>query len=193
MLAARTANSTERTLVERARGGDGSAFDLLIRDRIDGLFRLALAILGDDAEAREATQEACLHAWRDLPLLRDAERFDAWLGRILTNACRMNARGRRRRHVREIPVSFEPADDGLISGSSASVAGPAERSAELDSINRAFDRLSIDQRTILVLHHLEERPVADVARRLSISIPNAKWRLRTARQALERALEAERR
>ena len=192
MLAARAALPTERSLVERARSGDGTAFDLLIQDRIAGLFRLALAILGDEAEAREATQEASLQAWRELPRLREVDRFDAWLGRILTNACRMNARGRRRRQVREIAVSFEPTEEGRIEGSSATLSGPAERSAELDSIQRAFGRLSVEQRTILALHHLEDRPVAEVATRLAISIPNAKWRLRSARAALERALEAER-
>ena len=75
-------------LVERARQGDALAFERLLRDRLDGLFRTAWAILGDESDARDATQDACIAAWRNLPGLREPERFDAWLTRVLVNGCR---------------------------------------------------------------------------------------------------------
>ncbi|CAN5642814.1 hypothetical protein BH23CHL7_BH23CHL7_01110 [soil metagenome] len=90
----------ESSLVERARAGDADAFDRLVRERIDAVYRTALAIMGNPADARDATQEAFIAAWRALPRLRDTDRFDAWLGRICVNACRMAKR--RRKGVREL-------------------------------------------------------------------------------------------
>ena len=92
----------ERELVERARRGDREAYEELVRRRIDSMVRTARAILGHEADAQDAVQEAFVAAWRRLPGLRDPERFDAWLGRILLNACRMALR--RRRGVREIRI-----------------------------------------------------------------------------------------
>src|SRR5918998_6638477 len=86
----------ERSLVERARAGDRDAFEVLIRQKVDAVYRTAYTILGNAPDAEDATQEAFVSAWRGLRGLRDAERFDAWLGRIVTNACRMAARGRPR-------------------------------------------------------------------------------------------------
>lgn len=73
-------------LVERARAGDADAFDQLVRERLDAVYMLALGILGEAADARDATQEAFVAAWRKLPTLRDVDRFDAWLDRITVNA-----------------------------------------------------------------------------------------------------------
>src|SRR5512143_460443 len=98
--AATASRSTEGDLVELARRGDTAAFEALLHGRLDGLFRRAWAILGNEADARDATQEACLSAWRQLPRLRDAAAFDAWLARVLFNACRMQLR--RRARVREV-------------------------------------------------------------------------------------------
>ena len=90
------APSTET--VRRAARGDASAFEQLVAARADRVFRIARAILGNDADARDATQEAFVSAWRELPRLRDPVTFDAWLRRILVNACRTQLRGRRRVH-----------------------------------------------------------------------------------------------
>ena len=175
-------------LVERARSGDRIAFEALVEGRLDQAFRTARAILGNEADARDATQEAFLHAWRDLPRLRDPERFDAWLGRILVNSCRQALRGRRRRSVREIAASdlFDPVETVPTSDEP-----PDEALAASDALERAFERLSVDERAILVLHHLERRPLSEIAATLAIPTGTAKSRLHAARHALERALEAE--
>ena len=78
----------ERALVERARTGDRDAFDALVRSRMDAVYRTSLAILGEQADAADATQETFVSAWRHTADLRDPELFDAWLGRINLNACR---------------------------------------------------------------------------------------------------------
>jgi RNA polymerase sigma-70 factor (ECF subfamily) len=137
----------DAALVERARQGDPAAFEALLSVRLDALFRTAWAILGSEAAARDATQEACLATWRQLPRLRDVERFDAWLSRVLVNVCRMQLR--RRARVREIPMT--PAHDRVApAGADPAAFGDA------DAIARAFDRLNPDARAILVLHHLRQ-------------------------------------
>ena len=181
-----TAGSSVEALVERARRGDEIAFETLIRGRIDDLARTARAILGDEAEARDAAQEACVQAWRHLPRLRDVDRFDPWLTRILVNACRMRLRARSRVRVREIRL-----DPGLDRPGPAS-DDPANH-AEADAVARAFDRLRPDSRALLVLHHLGHQPVAAIAEALGIPPGTVKSRLHTARAELARALEWERR
>jgi RNA polymerase sigma-70 factor (ECF subfamily) len=177
-------------LVERARRGDELAFERLIEARLTGLVRLATAIVGNPADARDAVQEGCVNAWRSLPGLRDPERFDAWLSRIVTNACRMTLRGRRRRFVREAPVTtFD--DHALPDMVDDATPNPADRSSELDRLTRAFERLDADQRTVIALHYLEGRSVAEIADLLGISVATAKWRLHIARGALATALEVE--
>ena len=185
--------SPDVALVERARLGDAAAFDRLVATRIDRCYRLAWSILLNDQDAADATQDAFVAAWRQLPRLRDAAAFDGWLNRVVANAARMARRHRVR--LREVHVPSPSPDDAAIT-SNEPRPDPTARSeiddvGEMDAIARAFDRLRPDQRAILTLHHVDERPVAEIARSLGIPTGTAKWRLHAARQALERAMEAE--
>ncbi len=170
------------TDVERARTGDRAAFDRLLEARLEQAFRTSLAILGREDDARDACQDAFLAAWRELPRLRDVERFDAWFARILVNACRDALRAGRRRQVREIHVD-EAAEAAYPSRSRAL----DEQLAGIDALQRAFDRLSPAERTILTLHHLEHRPLAEIAAVLRVPEGTVKSRLHAARRAFERA------
>jgi RNA polymerase sigma-70 factor (ECF subfamily) len=181
-------SSTRVRLVEQARGGDRLAFERLIDGWIEPAFRTALAILGHEADARDATQDALLEAWRNIGRLRDPVRFDAWLGRIHVNACRTVGRRRRRVSVREIDMSGLPDPPQPMGGTLID-----EDAVALDELERAFERLAISERSILVLHHLEHRSVASIAEALGIPEGTAKWRLHAARDALAQALEVERR
>ncbi len=170
---------TELDLVGRARHGDLDAFTALAGARLEAMTRTATAILGNETEAHDAVQEALISVWRELPTLREPDRFDAWAGRILVNACRHALKRRTRIRVREIAVEPEtPQQPGLSF-------------AEDDALNRAFERLDSEQRALLVMHHLEDRPLAEIAALLGIPEGTAKSRLFTARRALERALERE--
>jgi RNA polymerase sigma-70 factor (ECF subfamily) len=171
----------ERSLVERARAGDRDAFETLVRSRVDAVYRTAYTILGDAADAQDATQEAFISAWRGLRGLRDAERFDAWFGRILTNACRMSLR--HRSTVREIRM-----DPGLQEAI-PSIDPPEPSTVDADTFDRAFERLPVDQRALLVAHHLEGRSVAELADESGVPVGTIKSRLHSARTALQRALE----
>ena len=163
----------DRELLLRARAGDRECFELIVLAKGEAAFRTALAILGNEADARDATQETFISAWRGFAGMRDLERFDAWLGRILINQCRMALRQRGRVH--EVELADSPAD-----------SSPASDSSDFDS---AFSRLSVDQRALLVLHHLHGYDVREIARWLGIPSGTVKWRLSRARQALAAELE----
>jgi RNA polymerase sigma-70 factor, ECF subfamily len=170
--------------LDRARDGDSSAFDALVEARVGQMLRLAMAIMGDEAEARDAVQDALVAAWRQLSSLRDPGAFDAWLTRILVNRCRKGIRRVGVRRVHEVPVEAAEA----IVDAAGDVGGAV---AERRALERAFDRLSIDDRTLLVLHHLEGRPLPSIAEALGIPVGTAKSRLAKARQSLGQALERE--
>jgi RNA polymerase sigma-70 factor (ECF subfamily) len=184
--------SADDALVRRARSGDAAAFGVLVDTRIDRCYRLAWSILANDADAADATQDALVSAWRQLPRLRDPGVFDGWLNRIVANAALMARRHRGR--LRE--VSVRPADPGAESSQpeppqDLHARTQMDKMVDNDAIGRAFDRLRPKDRMILVLHHVEERPLAEIARSLGIPVGTAKWRLHAARGALEKAMEAE--
>ena len=190
--AANAPTSADDVLVRRARNGDAAAFERLVATRIDRCYRLAWSILSNDADAADATQEALVAAWRQLPRLRDPAAFDGWLNRIVANAALMG----RRHRVRLREVSVRPAFLGDTTEGLEPPYDPLARTAvdevvDNDAIGHAFDRLRPQDRIILVLHHVEERPVAEIARSLGIPVGTAKSRLHAARRALERAMEAE--
>jgi RNA polymerase sigma-70 factor (ECF subfamily) len=173
--------------IRRAQTGDVDAFTALVAGRVEAMQRTAMAILGHEADARDAVAESLVAIWREMPRLRDPLAFDAWSTRILVHACRRRLRGRRRARVRELTIDAAEAGQAF-----PSTAGPADAVGEKIALERAFDRLDADTRTILVLHHLDGRGLAEVAVILAIPIGTAKSRLFAARRALERSLERER-
>jgi RNA polymerase sigma-70 factor (ECF subfamily) len=177
----------ERELVEKARLGDRVAFDALVRIRIDAVYRTSLAILGDASDAADVTQETFVSAWCHRNALRDSPLFDAWLGRINVNACRQQLRRRGRTKVREVRL-LDPDDVGEPPSDDLAID---DRTADADAFDRAFARLSVDDRALLVLHHLQERPVAEIAAALGSPEGTIKSRLHRARAALESALAKE--
>jgi RNA polymerase sigma-70 factor (ECF subfamily) len=148
---------------------------LVVIEKAEPLFRTAQAILGNEADARDAVQETFISAWRSFSSLRDPERFDAWLGRIMINQCRMALRHRGR--VREIAL---PDDTDSASDS------PPTSPSDFDA---AFNRLSADQRALLVLHHLHGYDVSEIGAWLGIPTGTVKWRLSRARRALATEME----
>jgi RNA polymerase sigma-70 factor (ECF subfamily) len=166
----------DRELLVRARAGDMEAFELIVLAKGEPLVRTASAILGSEADARDAVQETMVTAWRKLPQLRDLDRFDAWIGRTLINECRDALR--RRGRVRVLDGQADRLADR-----------PADPPSDLLA---AFARLSADQRAILVLHHLHGYGVAEIGAWLGTPTGTVKWRLSRARRALRAELERDR-
>jgi RNA polymerase sigma-70 factor (ECF subfamily) len=171
---------TKAELVLRAREGDRDAFDLLMTTLVDHLFRIARLILRDIDRAEDAVQEALVKCWRDLPGLRDPDRFDAWLNRLLLHSVADEARRRGRFAASITILRVEPAQTD-------SAAALADR----DEVARVFGRLSLDHRTIVVLHHYLGFTVEEAASTIGIPVGTAKSRLHYATDALRAALEAD--
>ena len=157
----------DQGLIQRARDGDADAFDAIAASRIPVAYRLASAILGSQAAAAAATQNALLAAWRELPNLRDLERFDAWFHRILVNECRMQVRHQSRQHEVEIAGTGPGPAPSNPRRADASTLQLVE---VLDLLEGAFERLEPDDRAMMVLHHLEGRPLAEIAALLHMPV-----------------------
>jgi RNA polymerase sigma-70 factor (ECF subfamily) len=169
-------------LVERAQGGDQDAFAALAAASIDRCYAIAYRILRDVHRAQDATQQALLGAWRDLPTLREPERFDAWLYRLVVRACYAEATQDRRwgSGVRLIPSDRSSQPDS------------ATEVADRDELERGFRRLSPEQRAVLVLHHYLGYQLTEIAETLGIPAGTARSRLHTAVRLLRAALDDER-
>jgi RNA polymerase sigma factor (sigma-70 family) len=171
----------QRDLVERARKGDHDAFAELAAAAISRLDGAAWLILRDADQAKDAVQNALVRAWRDLPTLRDPERFDAWLHRILVRSCLEEARRLRRHRVDvELTTLHAPA---VESGESMIAAR--------DQLERGFLRLDPEMRAVIVLHHYLDLPMPTVAATLGIPLGTAKSRLHRALDLMRAALEAD--
>lgn len=169
-------------LVERARGGDREAFAVLASGCVDRLHAVARLILRDADLAQDATQDALVRAWRDLPTLREVDRFDAWLHRIIVRSCSDVAKRRRqwRQSITALPV--EPAAPDQT-------AALAER----DQLESGLRSLTSAHQRILVLHFYLDLAPSELAEALDIPVGTAKSRLHYAVEALRAALAADER
>ena len=169
-----------RDLVEAARRGDHEAFEVLATSAGDRLYAVARLILRSTDLAEDAVQEALVRAWKSLPSLRDPDRFDAWLYRLLVNACTEQGRQLRRwqNQVRPLPVEPSIADDtGAV--------------ADRDQLDRGFDRLKPEQRAVVVLHYYSGFSAAEIAPMLGVPAGTVRSRLHYATQAMRAALQAD--
>jgi RNA polymerase sigma-70 factor, ECF subfamily len=171
----------DRDLVEQAQRGDQEAFAILARTRGDRLYGIARRILRDVGLAEDAVQQALVIAWRELPRLRDPERFDAWLQRLLVHACYGEARRKRAwiSSVQVLPLEGPAAPDDLAS------------LADRDQVDRGFRRLPPEQRAILVLHHYLGMGLKEIGEVLDVPAGTARSRLHYAHRAMRALLEAD--
>jgi RNA polymerase sigma-70 factor (ECF subfamily) len=168
-------------LVRRAQRGDHEAFDVIAGEAYDRLFTLAYRILRDTERAKDAVQECLVRAWRDIRGLRDPERFDAWLHRLLVNACYDEARRRRARafEVRLLPLERAAHDH------------PFDDLVDRDELERGFRRLPVEHRAVLVMHHYLGLRLPEIADILGIPEGTVRSRLHYATGAMRAVLEAD--
>lgn len=169
-----------RDLVEAARRGDHEAFEVLATSAGDRLYAVARLILRSTDLAEDAVQEALVRAWQQLPSLRDPDRFDAWLYRLVVNACADQGRQLRRwsSQVRPLPPH-------------ASVGDQTGSVADREQLERGFDRLKPEQRAVVVMHFYSGFSAAEIARTLGIPEGTARSRLHYATEAMRAALQAD--
>jgi RNA polymerase sigma-70 factor (ECF subfamily) len=171
----------DRELVEQAKRGDEEAFDAIARAVGDRCMAIAIRILRDAYLAEDAVQSALVVAWRELRTLRDPDRFELWLQRILINECYAEARRRNRwsLNLRVVPVESAAEPTGIVTVN------------DRDQLERAFRRLTLEQRAVLVFHHYLGLPLPQVADRLGVPLGTAKSRLHHATSALRSSLDAD--
>jgi RNA polymerase sigma-70 factor, ECF subfamily len=173
----------DSNLVIRAQRGDKEAFAVLATEIADRFLAVARRILRDIDLAEDATQQALLATWQDLPQLRDPARFEAWSYRLLVRACYAEGRKERRwgPNLRLLPTDEPAADHDLSSV------------VDREQLERGFNRLSIDHRAVVVLHHYLDLPLDRVADVLGIPVGTAHSRLHHAMRGLRAALDADER
>ena len=168
-------------LVGQAQRGDREAFDELARMAGDRCMAIAFRILRDFDLADDAVQAALVTAWTEIRALRNPDRFEPWLHRILTNACYAEARHRTRwtAGIRLIPVEPVHGPDPYLTVD------------DRDQLERAFRRLTVEQRAVLVFHHYLGLPLPEVADRIGVPLGTVKSRMYHAKRALKASLEAD--
>lgn len=168
-------------VVRRAMQGDEQAFASLAGTAVDRCYALAYRILRDHHRAQDATQQALLGAWRDLPTLREPDRFEAWLYRLVVHACYQHARTERR--WKASVTAIRPISD-------QSVESDVARSvATRDELEMAFRALNSERRAVVVLHHHLGYPLTEIAATLGIPVGTARSRLHYAVRQLRAALD----
>ena len=171
----------QRGLVEQAQRGDHDAFAVLAGAAIARLDAAARLILRDPELARDAVQDAMIRAWRDLPTLRDADKFDAWIHRLTVNACLDHLRRRRRRPIEvEMTTLFSPSSGDFSRGV-----------IDRDLLDRALQGLEPDRRALVVLHCYLGMPLPEVAASLGIPLGTAKSRLHRTLELLRASVAFE--
>jgi len=165
-------------LVKRAQEGDEAAFAELTIAIGERLHRIAFGILRDPALAEDAAQHALTEVWRNLPRLREPSRFEPWAYRTLVRSCYREAR--RRPRVVDLTKVREPfARDDLSAVN------------DRDQLERGFQRLSVDQRAVVVLHHYVGMTLDEVAGALDVPVGTVNSRLGRAMSKLRMALHVD--
>ena len=168
-------------LVVRAQRGDKGAYALLATEIANRFLAVARRILRDIDLAEDATQQALLAIWQDLPTLRDPARFDAWSYRLLVRACYAEGRRTRRAtpNLRLLPTDESTVEEGL------------SEVVDRDQLERGFRRLSLEHRAVVVLHHYLDMPLEQIAETLGVPIGTVRSRLHHAMRGLRAALDAD--
>jgi RNA polymerase sigma factor (sigma-70 family) len=170
----------QRELVELAQAGDHEAFTVLARASSARMYGIARLILRDTDRAQDAVQDALVSAWRHVRALRDPDAWDGWLHRLTIRACYRASRVGRRRELVELHVVPDPEP--------ATTTDISMIIADRDWLERELQRLSLDQRMVLVLHFYVGLPIAEVAVVLDVPAGTVKSRLNRGLEVLRASL-----
>ena len=173
----------DQDLVSRAKQGDKDAFTTLVVRHGDRLYSVAFRVLRDTTRAEDAVQQTFLTAWHELHRLRDDDRLEAWLYRLLVNACYAELRHTRRWQP-GLRVMTDPETGPSSEDAQASVA-------LRDQLERAFRRLPGEQRAVLAMHHYLGMSGEEIAEALGLAPGTVRSRLYYARQQMRAAIEAD--
>lgn len=170
----------DRRLVEQAQAGDRDAYEALARASVSRLYRTAYRIVRDADRADDAVQQTLVTMWRELPSLRDPDRFESWTYRLVLRFCLSDTRRAKRTGVREVRIDqATPAHADAFAESDLR-----------DQLQRALGELSTDHRAVVVLHHYAGLPLGEIAEILGVPYGTVGSRLHHATRALRAAIAA---
>jgi RNA polymerase sigma-70 factor (ECF subfamily) len=170
----------DRRLVELAQHGDRAAYEDLATASASRLYRTAYRIVRDPDRADEAVQQTLVTMWRELPSLRDLDRFESWTYRLVVRFCLAEGRRSRRVGVREVPI------DDMMPARGDDFADTDLR----DQLQRALGELSLEHRTVVVLHHFSGLALGEIADVLGVPYGTVGSRLHHAMRALRASIAA---
>ena len=181
---------TEPELIARAKQGDHSAFEQLVRENEKRIYNLTLRMVGNPEDALDLSQEAFLNAWKGLASFKGDSAFSTWLYRLASNACLDFLRSKKRRQdTTGSPLSLDdeeapppPADD------SSRPDLQLERKERVQALHRALDGLPIHHKQVLVMRELSGLSYQEISDTLNLDLGTVKSRLTRARLALKKIL-----
>ena len=169
----------QENIVARARRGDADAFEQLVAAYRDQVFRLALRMCGNAADADEVAQEAFLSAWKGLPNFRGDSQFSTWLYQLTSHAAIDLMRREKRQIAAEDIADVSAADPG------PSPQQQAEQSETRQVVRDAVLQLTPEYRQIVVLRYLEELSYEEIGAALKLPAGTVKSRLNRAKAQLK--------
>ena len=182
--------TTDEQLVERALAGDGDAFGEVVRRWERKIYALAYGITGSVEEARDATQETFIAAYRNLPRFRGEAQVSSWLHRIAVNQCITRQRRTRVRAETALEEEVEAGREQFVStGAESSPARASESKQRAEAVRRAVASLPQELREVVLMKEFEELTFQEIADALQIPLSTVKSRLYTALRQLRLKLE----
>lgn len=180
---------SDEQIVERALTGDAEAFGEIVRRWERRIFALAFGMLGREEDARDATQETFLAAYRNLRNFRGEARVSSWLHRIAVNQCITRQRRAKVRNETELPDEAELGNKNFLADGAASPAQQFENNARTEIVRRAVGALPPEIRQVVVMKEFEELTFQEIADALSLPLSTVKSRLYTGLSQLRKRLE----
>ena len=182
---------TEQELVERAKKGDETAFEVLVTDNEKRIYNLCRRLTGNPEDAAELTQEAFLNAWRALSRFQGESSFSTWLYRLASNACIDFLRKEKRRQNLSMTVSLDDEEEARqveLPDERYAPERELERTEVRQAVAAGLERLTPEHRQVLVMREINGLSYAEIGAVLGLEEGTVKSRIARARNALRKVL-----
>jgi len=181
--------TSDENIVERALTGDADAFGELVRRWERRIFALAYGMLGREEDARDATQETFIAAFRNLRGFRGEAKVSSWLHRIAVNQCITRQRRAKVRGETALEDEVEKNAGSFAAPTTYSPAGVVESRQVTQAVRRAVNSLPVELRQVIVMKEFEELTFKEIADALDLPLSTVKSRLYTALKQLQMRLQ----
>jgi RNA polymerase sigma-70 factor (ECF subfamily) len=181
--------TSDENIVERALTGDADAFGELVRRWERRIFALAYGMLGREEDARDATQETFIAAFRNLRGFRGEAKVSSWLHRIAVNQCITRQRRAKVRSETALEDEVEKNAGSFAAPTTYSPAGVVERRQVTQAVRKAVNSLPVELRQVIVMKEFEDLTFKEIADALDLPLSTVKSRLYTALKQLQMRLQ----